>query len=376
MIHHGDNLAILPTFAADSFSSCVCDPPYGLKFMNKHWDVSVPSVELWREVYRVLKPGAHLLAFFGTRTYHRGVVAIEDAGFEIRDMVAWVYGEGFPKSLDIGKAIDKAAGAEREVVGREKNWGASKAADGKTAFGDYAGGWDITAPATEAARQWHGWGTALKPALEPIVVARKPLIGTVAENVLAHGCGGINVDGSRVGMETVTSRKTVLLAYHGQNSRPGHKDHVYSETERLGRWPANLIHDGSEEVVNRFPNADGMKVSVLRRSGVGFHDGASGTESVEGYGDSGSAARFFYCAKPSEKERGAYNNHPTVKPLKLIQYLIRLVTPKGGLVLDPFLGSGTTAVAAALEGMKWVGIEREEDAVAIARRRIFENTML
>ena len=193
-IINADNVETLRGFPDDCIDSIVTDPPYGLSFMGKRWDYDVPSVELWQECLRVLKPGGHLLAFAGTRTQHRMAVRIEDAGFEIRDMIAWVYGSGFPKSLDVSKAIDKAAGAEREVVGHEKNWGASKAADGKAAYGDYAGDWNITAPATEAAKQWAGWGTALKPALEPITVARKPLAGTVAANVLQYGTGALNVE--------------------------------------------------------------------------------------------------------------------------------------------------------------------------------------
>ena len=381
MIHVGDSAKVLPTFADETFSACVCDPPYGLKFMGKKWDADVPSVELWREVFRVLKPGGHVLAFFGTRTYHRGVCRIEDAGFEIRDMVAWVYGEGFPKSLDVSKAIDKEAGAEREKVRKPC---------AATAYSSKAGNmrpWmeraqelgytevDGDTPSTAAARQWHGWGTALKPALEPIVVARKPLIGTVAENVIAHGTGAINVDGCRVG--------TTVETWPSSRSRPS--DGVNCYTRKMsgnvvgvtvetgiapsGRWPANLIHDGSEEAVRGFPDSKGMPIGVLRRGGVGFHGGASGTESVQGFGDSGSAARFFYCAKPDEGERGRFNNHPTVKPVALMRYLLRLVTPPGGIVLDPFLGSGTTGVAADQEGFEWVGIERDEHSAEIARRR-------
>lgn len=308
MIHVGDSLAVLPTFGDETFSACVCDPPYGLKFMGKKWDADVPSVELWREVYRVLKPGAHLLAFFGTRTFHRGVCRIEDAGFEIRDMVAWVYGEGFPKSLDVSKAIDRATGAERiERI---------------------------------AARQWQGCGTALKPALEPIVVARKPLVGTVAENVLAHGTGALNIDGCRV---------------------------------EPGRWPANLIHDGSEEVLSIFPATASGNPAGTKSGGQGNAYGVfAGGIPVTGFGDSGSAARFFYCAKPDASERGEFNRHPTVKPVALMRYLLRMVTPPGGIVLDPFLGSGTTGVAADQEGFEWVGIERDEASAEIARRRTME----
>jgi predicted RNA methylase len=370
----GDCLEALKAIPDNSVDSVVTDPPYGLSFMGKKWDYDVPSVEVWAECLRVLKPGGHLLAFAGTRTQHRMACRIEDAGFEIRDMIAWVYGSGFPKSLDVSKSIDKrkdwaslkklgaaikvarnALGisqseaarrvgligegeslggggfmwfetgrlptreewprvkaalelgdnfdaafeaAEREVVGVQKNAMSGWDMDGGTRFADR----NITAPATEAARQWQGWGTALKPALEPITVARKPQAGTVAANVLEHGTGALNVEGCRVG----------------------------------GRWPANLIHDGSEE-----------PAALL-----------------------GDAARFFYCAKASRSDRGEGNNHPTVKPTDLMRYLCRLVTPPGGTVLDPFMGSGSTGKAAMLEGFRFIGIERDAEYIKIAQARI------
>lgn len=333
----GDCLEVMRTLPDCSVDAVVTDPPYGLAFMGKRWDYDVPSVEIWAECLRVLKPGGHLLAFAGTRTQHRMAVRIEDAGFEIRDMIAWVYGSGFPKSLDVSKAIDKAAGAEREVVGREENWGASKAADGKAAFGDYVGGWNITAPATSEARQWQGWGTALKPALEPITVARKPLVGTVAANVLAHGTGGINVDGCRVGTEArpvMVRTETVVSATSMSGQSTGATSS--GELTTSGRWPANLIHDGSDEA-------------------------------TAGLADS---ARFFYTAKASRDDRSDGNTHPTVKPTDLMRYLCRLVTPPGGVVLDPFMGSGSTGKAAMLEGFEFIGIEREVQYHAIAERRI------
>jgi site-specific DNA-methyltransferase (adenine-specific) len=367
MILHGDCLDVLKTLPDNSIDSVVTDPPYGLSFMGKKWDYDVPSVEIWAECLRVLKPGGYLLAFAGTRTQHRMAVRIEDAGFEIRDMIAWVYGSGFPKSLDVSKAIDKAAGAEREIVGENPN---HRPVSGVSYDGVYqganTGSPTITAPATEAARQWQGWGTALKPALEPITVARKPLIGTVAENVLAHGTGGINVDGCRVGTEETLSRakggwgnKAVGADNYGNFNSIG-------ITKEGGRWPANLIHDGSEDVLAL----------------------------------TGDAARFFYCAKASKRDRdegldgfeakfsptmgngiGAkehdpetatpkLNNHPTVKPTDLMRYLCRLVTQTGGIVLDPFTGSGSTGKAAVIEGLQFIGIEREAEYVEIARARI------
>lgn len=314
-VHHGDCINVLRAMPDNSVDAVVTDPPYGLKFMGKKWDYDVPGVDVWSECLRVLKPGGHLLAFAGTRTQHRIAVRIEDAGFEIRDMIAWVYGSGFPKSHNLG--------------------------------GD-----------------WQGWGTALKPAMEPITVARKPLCGTVAENVQTWGTGAVNVDGCRVA---------------GVPGRPGNKeDHAipagntisrlgkaagHSYTQRLdrgeiqGRWPANLIHDGSDEATHLM----------------------------------GSHARFFYCAKASKEDRedgvasvagvGALrdngreseprkNHHPTVKPTALMRYLCRLVTQPGGIVLDPFAGSGSTGKAAMLEGFRFVGIEREREYVNIARMRI------
>ena len=429
-LHHGDCLEVLRSLPDCSVDSVVTDPPYGLSFMGKRWDYDVPSVDVWAECLRVLKPGGHLLAFAGTRTQHRMAVRIEDAGFEIRDMIAWVYGSGFPKSLDVSKAIDKQrddsedihrvvrwvearrvesgvtraqveahfetqnigqalftitagsksrvatweqwielksllkfdndmdaevwrlngrkgkpgeAFAERQVVGQKIVNGEEGTAGGyQNGIASVRGSdisiqrqINITAPATDAAKQWQGWGTALKPALEPITVARKPLIGTVAENVLQHGTGAINVDGGRV---------------------------------EGGRWPANFIHDGSEEATD-----------LLKDS-----------------------ARFFYCAKASKADRDAgldgshskqmdesrkhgnpggdnprnrgvqerTNFHPTVKPTDLMRYLCRLVTPPSGIVLDPFMGSGSTGKAAMLEGFAFVGIEREAEYIDIAKARI------
>jgi site-specific DNA-methyltransferase (adenine-specific) len=380
-LHNGDCLDILRTMPDNSIDAVVTDPPYGLSFMGKKWDYDVPSIEIWQECLRVLKPGGHLLAFAGTRTQHRMAVRIEDAGFEIRDMIAWVYGSGFPKSLDVSKAIDKAAGAEREIVGVHPD--AAKRTSGTVT----ASGWetpsrcnDITAPSTPAAKQWQGWGTALKPALEPITVARKPLKGTVAANVLEHGTGAINVDGCRVGTEAKEPN------IRKQKSKPGVSinNQVYSDgwvgtgnswDGTLGRWPANLIHDGSEEVVGMFPEVKAGVAINRNRDGVPYRGNAFGTYGRPpapdmGYSDSGSAARFFYCAKASKADRGDTNNHPTVKPTDLMRYLCRLVTPPGGIVLDPFTGSGSTGKAAILEGFQFIGIEREAEYVEIARARI------
>ena len=372
--------------ADNSVDSIVTDPPYGLSFMGKKWDYDVPGEDIWRECLRVLKPGGHLLSFAGTRTQHRMACAIEDAGFEIRDMIAWVYGSGFPKSLDVSKAIDKAAGAEREVVGSYRVGGtAAKGkhkgrvaadADEGTAAGCFRD-LDITTPATPDALRWQGWGTALKPALEPITVARKPLIGTVAANVLAHGTGALNIDGCRVGTSDVLSFGSREL---GDGIKYGKcKPTTEGVQNPQGRFPANLIHDGSDEVLALFPDSKGALAPVYGKQGnQKCHTGDNG---IYGHyeqrdtpmfprNDTGSAARFFYCAKASRAERGEGNVHPTVKPLALMRYLVRLVTRKGGIVLDPFMGSGTTGVAAIQEGMNFIGIEREAEYCEIARARI------
>jgi DNA modification methylase len=382
-IHNGDCLEVLRTLPAASVDAVVTDPPYGLSFMGKRWDYDVPAVEVWQECLRVLKPGGHLLAFAGTRTQHRMAVRIEDAGFEIRDLIAWVYGSGFPKSLDVSKAIDKAAGAEREVIGSYKATGTarnSKHIGAKThaAIGEYERDVDCifqTAPATDAARQWSGWGTALKPAMEPITVARKPLAGTVAANVLEHGTGALNVDGCRVAASDGYTKNAVTQGISTARTSydPRQQRSTFSPSPE-GRWPANLIHDGSDETCELL----------------------------------GDAARFFYCAKASKADRDegldAFNSkasssmpgrrnpenaewdtgndvtsrfvtnrknvHPTVKPTDLMRYLCRLVTPPNGTILDPFTGSGSTGKAAMLEGFQFIGIEREAEYCEIARARI------
>jgi site-specific DNA-methyltransferase (adenine-specific) len=341
---------------AESIDAIVSDPPYGLSFMGKGWDHGVPGQDFWIEALRVAKPGAHLLAFGGTRTFHRLVVAIEDAGWEIRDCLMWVYGSGFPKSLNIGG----------------------------------------------------GWGTALKPAYEPIIMARKPLIGTVAANVLKHGTGAINVDGCRIattdGDDTARVWRDTPSAGKGSSHIGQAVHHVGSTSggNPLGRWPANVLHDGSDEVTALFPTTTSGGTPFSRPSGMGYH-GAAGQDDVAGSrGDSGSAARFFYCAKASKadrdegcngldarkqdetrnegdpggdnpRNRGAgerSNHHPTVKPTDLMRYLCRLVTPPGGTVLDPFMGSGSTGKAATLEGFSFVGCELQPEYMAIAEARI------
>jgi len=325
-LHLGDCLDVLKTLPDESVDSVVTDPPYGLSFMGKKWDYDVPAVEAWAECLRALKPGGHLLAFAGTRTQHRMAVRIEDAGFEIRDMIAWTYGSGFPKS-------------------HNGPWG----------------------------------GTALKPALEPITLARKPLEGTVAANVLEYGTGGINVESCRVpGNDHASAWDRPVSTNIGAGSyiSDGTQHAVdISANKPSGRWPANLIHDGSDEVVGAFPVTGPS--NVRRPTGEAIYGGNSLNSTVttdttvRGVSDNGgSAARFFYCAKASNRDRGEGNSHPTVKPTDLMRYLCRLVTPPGGVVLDPFMGSGTAGVAAVQMGRQFIGIEREPKYFDIACKRI------
>jgi len=415
----GDCLDRLKELDDNSVDSIVTDPPYGLSFMGKKWDYDVPAVNIWEECFRVLKPGGHLLAFAGTRTQHRMAVNIEDAGFEIRDMIAWVYGSGFPKSHNIGKAIDKMAGAEREVVGQVDvgpditgdNYGRSSPGQRKVA--------DITTPATPEAQQWDGWGTALKPALEPITVARKPIAEkSIAENVLKYGTGAINIDESRVEGQPEPTRFDPKKHSHEGWRMTATGEESAANASPKGRFPANLIHDGSDKVLDAFPNA--KSAGKARTASEGTHSGQESNIYSLGlgapawrFGDQGSAARFFYCAKASKKDRdegldhmeeqqfvqwqtgnGASgkpssmsegrdtkrkNTHPTVKPTDLMKYLVRMVTPKGGVVLDPFMGSGSTGKAAKLEGFEFIGIEMDEEYFLLAKSRIdgimVENTL-
>jgi site-specific DNA-methyltransferase (adenine-specific) len=478
-ILHGNNLDVLPTLADNSIDSIVTDPPYELGFMGKKWDSSgiAYSVELWQQCLRVLKPGGHLLSFGGTRTYHRVAVAIEDAGFELRDSIAWLYGSGFPKSLDVSKAIDKQAGAEREVIGRNPNSREQATKEntlyesgtvGKTAFD--------TAPSTPEAQQWQGWGTALKPAFEPVIVARKPIEGTVANNVLKWGTGGLNIDASRIG-----SRDKDESGWAKTGSKASDNVALGRQYDRepisevgLGRWPANVIlghtqscqptgktiksktgagkrtatfgtqdtqsgGDGSggwsgyEYETEVYECVDGCPVKLLdEQSGTSKSPQPSdnvpygaGTDTnsnnilgkglsasvpnVKPYGDSGGASRFFYVAKASKRDRNegleeleekikpygnreiqdvpeegdrpgsvndkfttepAKNFHPTVKPTSLMEYLIKLVTPPNGTVLDPFTGSGSTGKAAIFQGFDFIGIEMTEEYLPIIEGRL------
>jgi site-specific DNA-methyltransferase (adenine-specific) len=386
-VEHGDCLDVMRGMPDNSIDAVVTDPPYGLSFMGKRWDYDVPAVEVWAECLRLLKPGGHLLAFAGTRTQHRMAVRIEDAGFEIRDMIAWVYGSGFPKSHDVSKAIDREAGETRgRSVVRSKSVSTCYAQDEWTRLN--AGTVLDPEPITAAASKWVGWGTALKPAMEPITVARKPLGGTVAENVLEHGTGGLNVDGCRVGRGTddvsgwshTGSKASENRAMSGGNYARDAKP------DAEGRWPANLIHDGSEEATGLLGDAARF-FYCPKASKADRDEGCEGMEERDRADQSAWVRKCNVCGdtfcdpKTSKPHCGhddfsfvspspRRNHHPTVKPTDLMRYLCRLVTPPGGIVLDPFTGSGSTGKAAVLEGFQFIGIEREAEYVALARARI------
>jgi DNA modification methylase len=406
-VHNADCLDHMRTMADNAVDAVVTDPPYGLTFMGKDWDKGVPGEVFWREALRVAKPGAHLLASGGTRKFHRLTCAIEDAGWEIRDCIMWVYGSGFPKSLDVSKAIDKAAGAERECTrepGRILKRGAAMDSIASTERARF------DTPATDLARQWQGWGTCLKPAFEPIILARKPLDGTVASTVAKWGTGGLNVDGCRVEItERLPEYRTkggnhdspVAFGWNGEREIPeGERAQSSVRHRASGRFPANLVHDGSEEVLAGFPDIHGAGGPRDAKGLCGVSGNLFKMAGGDGhrFGDSGSAARFFYCAKASRGEREAglreahaamrndgrvteidnpyqrgkvlKNHHPTVKPISLMRWLVRLVTPPDGLVLDPFTGSGTTGCAAVLEGKRFIGCELSAEYADIARDRI------
>lgn len=395
-VYQGDCIEVMRQMPENSVDAIVTDPPYGLEFMGRDWDgFGTPLgfqtwTEAWaREAIRVLKPGGHLLAFAGTRTYHRMASGVEDAGFEIRDCIAWMYGSGFPKSLDVSKAIDKAAGAEREVIANKHRSLLASSMYANDAGGGYKEDFSITAPATNAARKWSGWGTALKPAFEPVVVARKPLIGTVAQNVLEHGTGAINVDGCRIGWaydgeaDEVDQRSAPNTRAYGkpQGDNIGPRGGAVN-IHTAGRWPANVTLD--EDAAAMLDEQSGISTSTAT-AGRNGQDAASATwglartdDCVRGHNDSGGASRFFYTAKASKKDRntnGANNTHPTVKPTTLMRWLIRLVTPPGGIILDPFGGSGSTGVAARAEGVRCILIEREAEYLDIIRQRLDEGPL-
>mgnify|MGYP002651187392 CR=1 FL=1 len=407
-LYLGDSNDILSNLDQSSIDACVTDPPYGLSFMGKSWDYDVPQASLWSSVYDALKPGAHLLSFSSARTYHRMAVQVEDGGFDIRDQIMWLYGSGFPKSRNIAKDMDRLAGAQREVVGTHQRLGYNVLQEAHDVQTVNVREWARLSeePVSDDARQWNGWGTALKPAHEPIVMARKPHKGSVAANVLKHGTGALNIDACRVGTDAVSTRINTAICgnNYGRGTSNGSPQVV---TEHEGRFPANVIHDGSEAVVAEFPDVRTGKASRYQSAPNAIYGergcADTGELSLNG-GDAGSAARFFYCAKASTKDRdegleglatdtpmffqtgngtsgkasmegksatkARANNHPTVKPTELMRYLCRLVTAPGGVILDPFMGSGSTGKAALLEGFRFVGIERDPDYFDIACARI------
>jgi DNA modification methylase len=452
-LHNGDCLNVLKMMAEDEVfvDSIVTDPPYELGFMGRSWDSTGIAFqkETWELCFKVLKPGGHLLAFSGSRTYHRMAVAIEDAGFEIRDQVMWLYGSGFPKSMNIGKSLDKKLGNEREVVGTLKSKQDIRSGNyvgTATDTNEYS---RIDIPITEGNSEWEGWGTALKPAHEPLVLARKPLSEkSVVDNVLKHRTGGINIDECRVegndakypdsnpdfrdqgrqskenmgidklsfGQTENVKRKKVVRKSRDENGvwtddNSGMKSEgsEYADADPRGRFPSNVMHDGSDAVKDIFPHTKSGKMKQHIEGGQYNVYGKMYPRDVETIGDEGSAARFFYCAKTSRAERNQgldnlptkkassmpgrrnaddmkdskidndvtdrfvtekKNIHPTVKPIKLMKYLCRLITPKGGTILDPFMGSGSTGMAAKEEKFDFVGIEKEEQYFNIATARI------
>lgn len=395
-----DNIQLLKTLPDNSIDSIVTDPPYGISFMGKKWDYDVPSVETWKECLRVLKPGGHILVACGTRTQHRMAVNIEVAGFEIRDIVAWIYGSGFPKSLNIGKAVDKLQGNEREVVGKKPYTNDRGMKGNNFAGGKYE---RIQLNETVGNSPYEGWGTALKPAMELWTMARKPLSEkNVAENVLKWGTGGVNIDSSRV-----ETKDNLNGGIYSQGEWVENPNEIFGARRKVpngynqptGRFPANVIHDGSDEVTDLFPNTKSGKIEAHHKANnyqnSSYHLSYA---SERGYGDSGSASRFFYCAKASKSERNAgldefeeknyegrwnnsgewvgmekslgKNHHPTVKPVALMRYLVKMITPTGGMVLDPFMGSGSTGVACMKENFNFTGIELDPEYFKIAEARI------
>ena len=429
-LHLGKMQDELKTLNENSIDCIVTDPPYELGFMGKSWDNSGVAFqrETWEHCFRVLKPGAYLLAFGGTRTFHRIACAIEDAGFEIRDTIMWLYGSGFPKSMNIGLAIDKKNGVESEIIGFAdttmpdfRDVGKKqKEISGidKLTFGQIENSARKEQPIYKAQNEWDGWGTQLKPAYEPIIVARKPFKGSLVDNVIEYGVGGINIDECRVGTETISTHNAPAGTFAGGPENRGSDTSSYKD--HIGRFPANIITDGSDEVSQGFPisGSGNNNGKVFNYAGKEYHNSDTSMfngdkpQAPSNYNDAGSAMRYFYCAKASKKDRdegldefeekkvygedmnwgygnnngdnfgdrianvSRKNTHPTVKPTELMQYLIRLVAPKNAIILDPFMGSGSTGKAVMFENKerntnyKFIGIEMTEEYLPICEARI------
>lgn len=405
-LHNESNLATMARMADNSVDAIVTDPPYGLGspppivdvltawlsgeayhpggrgFMGKEWDAFVPGPEIWRECLRVLKPGGHLISFFGTRTYHLGTLAIQMAGFEVRDQLAWIYGSGFPKGQDISKAIDKALGEEREIIGTlPAGSGPMKSGHVNSSGGGMSIGTErspeikLTAPSSPLAIKYDGWNTNLKPAMESICLARKPLIGTVSANVMEHGTGGLNIDGCRIGEHGARNNGSKAADDGFQkNDIYGKRAPMERIDYDMGRYPANVITDGSPEVLQFFPSAPGQLAPSRTTPGEKTNSiygkmNHNSEQMLPRKDESASAARFFYTAKASQKERGDFNDHPTVKPIDLMRWLVRLITPPGGVVYDPFAGSGSTLIAAFQEGFECIGSELDAHYCDIYEKR-------
>jgi len=377
------------------FHAIVTDPPAGIGFMGKTWDSDHDGRDRWIRRFsvvaalalRLVPPGGHTLVWALPRTSHWTATAWEDGGWEVRDRVSHLFGTGFPKSLDVGKAIDAAAGVDRAVLGANPNAGRSVVLsykhDGRKnpkPLGDAP----LSAPATPEAALWDGWGTALKPAMEDWWLLRKPLDGTVAQNVLKYGTGALNIDGCRIGVDASVddmmrsvSRKPRVSPTWEDGSGFKNEANPRTGVSPAGRWPAHVTHDGSDEVLAGFPESVSKPHLHDHKRDTKVYGGGKGLgvrAEMSQYDDSGSAARFFYCAKASKTERGPGNTHPTVKSVALMEWLIRLITPPGGIVCDMFCGSGSTLVAASNLGLRYVGVEREPEYAAIAKARLTEPT--
>lgn len=375
----------------NSVDCCVTDPPYGWSFMGKKWDCEVPKVGVWKQIYRVLKPGGHILVCCGPRTQHRMAMNIELAGFEIRDVIAWHYASGYPKSQNISKAMDKAEGLEREVISEGK--AVKRIIPGAD---QHKNGWikddgrtftpTETAPAGDNAKQWDGWGTALKPASEYWTLARKRLEGeTIIANVLTHGTGALNIDATRIPFvdekdfrsATWGTGTNIIGGNYAGGNHTIDSDRKNVEANKKGRWPANVILDDEmgkimDEQSGQLSSGNPVGTDSSDTKSRNVYGKFAGGRPLTGYGDTGGASRFFYCAKPSADERKAYNTHITVKPLALMQYLIKLVCPlePGRIVLEPFAGSGSTCIAARQLGVDFIAFEKDEQSHQIAERRL------